>query len=211
MPKRLLEDLPTWRKNCDSMHRSCCSKLPIALPITLGFLLFASGCGIDPETLDSLTQVVNRSSGNGLASGNSDLTDSFSQSIDGQGDRANSDNKDGSGSLSAAHSFKPLYPDRENPFVYPSDIDTNAAAPTSTSVADIRVMGFANVQSGGMSVNETSNIPSGESKVLLKTNLGIKSLAVGDQVGQIAVLRIDPPTVELKMGSLIWTATMFDR
>jgi hypothetical protein len=36
-------------------------------------------------------------------------------------------------------------------------------------------------------------------------------LAVGDQVGQITVLRIDPPAVELKMGSLIWTATMFDR
>ncbi|WP_068257922.1 hypothetical protein [Rubripirellula obstinata] len=191
------------------MHRSCCPKLPIALPATLGFLLFASGCGIDPETLDSLTQVVNRNSDAGLVQGNSDLSDSFSQSIDNQGGRVNTGS--GDDSLSAAHSFKPLYPDRENPFVYPSDVDTSTAAPTSTSVAEIQVMGFANVQSGGMSVNGTSSIPSGESKVLLKTNHGIKSLAVGDQVGQITVLRIDPPTVELKMGSLIWTATMFDR
>ena len=108
-------------------------------------------------------------------------------------------------------SYTPLYPDRDNPFVYPADANNDAVVPTSTSVAEIQVMGFANVQSHGKSVNGTKASSAMESKVLLKTDLGIKLLAVGEHVGQITVLRIDSPTVELKMGSLIWTATMFDR
>lgn len=172
------------------------------LPIALGLLILACGCGIESDTIESITEVVNRAGNSGSNGEMSDSSDPFSvaNGVMGSANIAES----GNDLLSREHSFEPLYPDRDNPFVYPDEVDNNASAPTSTSVAEIQVMGFANVQSN---LDGSAK----ESKVMLKTNVGIKLLAVGEQVGPITVLRIDSPTVELKMGSLIWTATMFDR
>ena len=188
------------------MPQACSIKLPIAqrMLFSAAFLVLAGGCGIEPDTLDSITEVIHRGAGSGMNLRADTSSDLFSS---GDGEASNEGfSKDGDPSFSGSHSFEPLYPERANPFSYPTEVDSNSATATGASVAEIQVMGFANVQENSGLGNSVA-----ESKVLLKTNAGIKLLAVGEQVGQIKVLRIDSPTVELKMGSLIWTATMFDR
>ena len=162
-------------------------------------MLLACGCSMESETLKSITEVVGQSTGSGMvAAVGKSLADSSKNS---------SVNPGSTGAPST--SFQPKFPDRANPFQYPTDASETVAVPTRTSVADIRVMGFADVVTRNGENPDAANVA--KRRVLLQTSVGIKSLAVGDRIGQIQVLRIDPPAVELKMGSLIWTATMFDR
>jgi hypothetical protein len=69
------------------------------------------------------------------------------------------------------------------------------AGTTITTVAQVEVLGFAEVD---------------EPRVFLRTKETTKSLKVGDVTDGVEVIAIKPPAVELRMGSLVWTATMFD-
>ncbi|QDT06079.1 hypothetical protein K227x_44860 [Rubripirellula lacrimiformis] len=93
--------------------------------------------------------------------------------------------------------FVAPYPDREDAFVYPG-MESESASPDSavTSVADVQVLGFA----------ETDQI-----RVMLRSRSTTQPIAVGGKFEGIEVVSITPPTVELKIGSLIWNATMFDK
>ncbi len=94
-------------------------------------------------------------------------------------------------------SFVILYPDRVNPFEYPADdVDSAVSSASISSVGEIVVLGFANVGPNP--------------RVFLRSSGNTRVLGVGDKLGNIEVQAIDPPRVELKMGTLIWTATMFD-
>ena len=57
-------------------------------------------------------------------------------------------------------------------------------------------MGFSNVR---------------ELQVFLRIDDRIRSLRVGEAFRGIKVVAIREPVVELRMGSLVWTATMFDK
>lgn len=172
------------------------------LTVGMGVML-SCGCSVEPETLKSITKVVGRSTGSELAAAvGQSLAESPAKK---QQQRADHN--------AASSSFQPHYPLRTNPFIYPADASEVTPVPTSTSVAEIRVMGFADVRQLSLTAAAGDPVaaPQTQQRVLLKTSMGIKSLSVGDQIGQIQVLRISPPAVELKMGSLIWTATIFDR
>lgn len=94
-------------------------------------------------------------------------------------------------------SFAAPYPNRTDPFHFPGDESDAAETPVSLiSVGDIVILGFA-------SVNE-------KPKVFLRSKDVTRVLAVGDRVDNVEVQAIDPPRVELRMGTLVWTATMFD-
>ena len=173
-------------------------------PFVVGLLFFAGGCGIEPDTLSSITEVINRGGDSGLNLQAGTSLNSFSSTSGAAGKEGFDEN--GNPTLSGSPAFEPKYPERVNPFAYPSEAESQSVTPIGTSVTDIQVMGFANVEG-----HSSSDGSKPESKVLLKTNVGIKLLAVGEKVGSITVLRIDSPTVELQMGSLTWTATMFDR
>lgn len=176
------------------------------LTVGIGVTL-SCGCSVEPETLKSITEVVGRSTGSELAAA---VGQSLAESPAKKQQKRTDNN-------AASSSFQPHYPLRTNPFLYPADASEVSPVPTSTSVAEIRVMGFADVRQPSLAdpVSDPAGDPVAATKtqqrVLLKTSVGIQSLSVGDQIGQIQVLRISPPAVELKMGSLIWTATMFDR
>lgn len=94
-------------------------------------------------------------------------------------------------------SFAAPYPNRTDPFHFPGDESDAAEIPASLiSVGDIVILGFA-------SVDENP-------KVFLRSKDVTRVLAVGDRVDNVEVQAIDPPRVELRMGTLVWTATMFD-
>jgi hypothetical protein len=87
-------------------------------------------------------------------------------------------------------------PGRVDPFSFPSGAPvSDQEGTTITPTAQVKVLGFANVD---------------EPRVLLRCNEMTKSLGVGGVTDGVEVLAIKPPAVELRMGSLIWTATMFD-
>ena len=92
--------------------------------------------------------------------------------------------------------FDPPHPDRVDPFSFPAAAPiADAPDPTITSVAQVEVLGFAHVD---------------EPRVFLRTKELTKSLKIGDVIDGVEVISIDSPSVELRMGSLVWTASMFD-
>lgn len=96
----------------------------------------------------------------------------------------------------AGLAFNPPHPGRVDPFSFPADAPiADHAGTTITSVAQIEVLGFAHVD---------------EPRVFLRTKDLTKSLKTGDIVDGVEVISINAPTVELRMGSLVWTASMFD-
>ena len=94
--------------------------------------------------------------------------------------------------------FEPPNPDRVDPFTFPAGSTLAADQPGTsiTTAAQVDVLGFANVDGP---------------RVFLRTKDIIKSLAVGESTDGVEVEGIHPPAVDLRMGSLRWRATMFDR
>lgn len=92
--------------------------------------------------------------------------------------------------------FEPSYPDRKDPFSFPAGEGTGkrASSPVAT-MSEVEVLGFAKV---------------GQQHVLLRSGESSRSLRVGESIDGIRVVAINPPTVRLQMGTLVWTATMFD-
>ena len=92
--------------------------------------------------------------------------------------------------------FRPAYPDRVDPFSFPETAPVSDESSTSiTSVAQVEILGFAEVD---------------EPRVFLRTRDQIKSLKVDDVVDGVEVVSISPPTARLRMGTLVWTATMYE-
>jgi hypothetical protein len=135
--------------------------------------VLGAGCGARPETLESLRQAVHRvSTQSPLASHPEDEPPAIDAS------------------------FQPPHPDRVDPFSFAADASVaDQAGTTITTVAQVEVMGFAEVE---------------EPRVFLRTKETTKSLKVGQATEGVEVIAIKPPAVQLRMGSLVWTATMFD-
>jgi hypothetical protein len=51
----------------------------------------------------------------------------------------------------------------------------------------------------------------GRQHVLLRSGEISKSLQVGESINGVQVIAINPPTVQLQLGTLVWSATMFDK
>lgn len=166
---------------------SCRSPTPMNMTKSLNFLtsraaiavcvLVSAGCDVEPETFESLRGAVRRVSQTGQ-------------------DLSPTSNDTSAAAAEESVSFTAPYPDRANPFAFPGTEQEQAEdARAISSVGDIEVLGFANVD---------------EPRVFLRTRRMTKSLAVGDVIEGIEVLRISPPTVELRTGELSWNATMFE-
>ncbi|WP_146536692.1 hypothetical protein [Rubripirellula reticaptiva] len=154
-----------------TMHLSAKLGLPVLIAsVTVG-------CGSDPDTLGTLREIVSQTS-HSTKSGN------FGS------------DRDTVASGADVRKFTAPYPDRQDAFAYPGQSpEANVAVVSATSVAEFKVLGFANV---------------GEPRVFLKSKSATKSVAVGEKFDGVHVLEINPPRVELQMGTLVWTATMFD-
>lgn len=151
------------------MRTKSISSFAMALAATL----FSTGCGIEPGTLESLKEAVN--------------TISAQQTLASQ-DRDEIEPND--------LVFAAPNPDRVDPFAFQAGAPiSDQAGTTINSVAQIEVLGFANVD---------------EPRVFLRTKGMTRSQGVGGVTEGVEVVAINPPEVELRMGSLIWTATMFD-
>lgn len=92
--------------------------------------------------------------------------------------------------------FQPPHRDRKDAFAFADGIDVDNEGNTEASVTNVAVMGFSNVR---------------ELQVFLRIDDRIRSLRVGEAFRGIKVVAIREPVVELRMGSLVWTATMFDK
>ncbi|MDA8743719.1 hypothetical protein N9N28_03695 [Rubripirellula amarantea] len=157
----------------------------------------ASGCGMNAATIDSIREVVEQSStGDVSQSSNADSDSPLSVALsklkgeaDGRGANSGEDPE-------FTSTYSPPFPDRDNPFYYPSRGEEAEVNDATASVADIEVLGFASIH---------------EPTVLLRTKSGVKSMKVGDRIDGVTVVSIREPVVELKLGTLVWTATMFDR
>lgn len=98
----------------------------------------------------------------------------------------------------ADEAFQTLNPDRDNPFEYVGDGGSDDPSPSGTiaaSAQQISVLGFVELDSP---------------RVFVRIGEQTKVLKLGDTVGGLNVLEIDPPRVKFKMDNLVWTATMFD-
>ena len=167
---RNVPNLPIQNESGESRMRT---KSISSFSVLLAATMFSAGCGVEPETLQSLTQAVN--------------TISAQQSLASQ-------EQDPFGQANSV--FEAPYPDRVDPFSFPAGAPvSDQEGTTITTVAQVRVLGFANVD---------------EPRVFLRAKEITKSLGVGDVTDGIEVVAIKPPAVELRMGSLTWTATMFD-
>ena len=93
--------------------------------------------------------------------------------------------------------FHPAFPDRTDPFNFPDDSTLQEAGVDTSikSAAHVDVVGFADL---------------GVPRVFLSARGKTHSLAVGESIYGVEVTEIRPPAVRLRMGSLTWTATMFD-
>ena len=92
--------------------------------------------------------------------------------------------------------FEPPHPDRVDPFSFPTNVGpSDPAGPATVTVAQVHVLGFADVD---------------QPRVFLRSGDRTGSLKVGEVANGVEVVAINPPAVELRMGSLVWTATMFD-
>ena len=98
----------------------------------------------------------------------------------------------------ASPEFDPTHPDRVDPFAFPdsSTLENPGTDNSVQSAAQVDVMGFANL---------------GQPRVFLRARETTHSLAVGDKVHGVEVVEINPPAVRLRMGSLTWTTSMFDK
>jgi len=96
--------------------------------------------------------------------------------------------------------YQPLYPNRVDPFSFPGQAPGAATEDTtSDSVTDgigVKVLGFAEVD---------------EPRVLLRIKGSTASLKVGETTDGVEVIAIRPPAADLRIGTLSWTATMFDK
>jgi hypothetical protein len=93
--------------------------------------------------------------------------------------------------------FEPPHPDRVDPFSFPQDEQT--AEPSGEivpSVTQVEVLGFAHVD---------------EPRVLLRTQGIVSSLRVGQSANGVEVIAIESPRVQLRAGSVVWTASLFDQ
>lgn len=131
-----------------------------------------SGCGVQPETISALREAVNAVS----ASKPTAIESIADEQVSGT-------------------DYQPPYPDRIDPFSFPATAPVRDDTATITSVAQVEILGFANVD---------------DPRVLLRTKDLTRSMKVGDAIEGVEVVAIEPPTVELKMGTLVWTASMFD-
>ena len=91
--------------------------------------------------------------------------------------------------------FTPPYPERADPFHYPDD-QVVAAGNESSLVTRVRVLGFASVR---------------EPRVVLKIDDTTHTPKVGDKPAGIEVVRISPPTVQLRRGQFSWSASLFEK
>jgi hypothetical protein len=148
-------------------------------------LVSQSGCDVDPETLESLQSAVRTVSAAQSSSQSSAETEADSVATAALA------------AQSANAQFVPKHPHRIDPFSFPVGAQVGDSESTSmTTVAEIEVLGFANV---------------GKQHVLLRSGETSRSMQVGESISGIRVIAINPPTVQLQMGTLIWTATMFDK
>ncbi len=93
--------------------------------------------------------------------------------------------------------FDPSFPDRVDPFTFPTSEQVPDNENTSrTTIAAVEILGFAKV---------------GEQHVLLRSGEKSRSLTVGESIDGVRVIEINPPSVRLQMGTLVWNATMFDK
>lgn len=93
--------------------------------------------------------------------------------------------------------FIPPHPQRQDPFSFPDKADTATQDTKALStVSEVEILGFANV---------------GTQHVLIRSGDTTKSLKVGQVIDGVRIVAIHPPTVQLQMGTLLWTATMFDK
>lgn len=98
--------------------------------------------------------------------------------------------------------YEPMYPDRVDPFSFPGQpsgapiANSSTAAESVTDGIGVQVLGFANVD---------------EPRVLLRIKGNTASLKAGDSTDGVEVIAIRPPAAELRIGTLSWTATMFDK
>lgn len=140
-------------------------------------LVSLSGCGVDPETLESLQAATST-----ISAAQVQVSPEITK---------------GPATKSSKSQFTPANPDRLDPFTFPSDGNKESGAGSSmTTVAEIEVLGFANV---------------GKPHVLLRSGETVRSMQVDESIDGIRVITINPPIVQLQMGTLIWTATMFDK
>lgn len=134
---------------------------------------FSMGCGVEPATLETLRGAVN--------------------TISAQQGAAQLDARQSGNRIA---DFDAPYPERVDPFSFPEGAPVDDQEGTTiTTVAQVEVLGFANVD---------------EPRVFLRTKEITRSLGVGDVTDGVEVIAIKAPAVELRMGSLVWTATMFD-
>ncbi|MFK8110688.1 MAG: hypothetical protein AB8B91_00715 [Rubripirellula sp.] len=132
------------------------------------------GCGVEPETLESLRGAVNTvsaQSGNAALPSDTEKNDSL------------------------AAQYEPPHPERTDPFAFASEAPVNDFSTTINSSTNVEVLGFAHVR---------------ERRVFLRLKGQTHSLTVGGIASGVQVVAIREPVVELKMGNLVWTATMFD-
>lgn len=87
-----------------------------------------------------------------------------------------------------------LNPKRENPFAFGGDYAVAVSQP-ETELSDLRVMGFAKTD---------------QPRVVLRVRQQIATLGVGESFGGVEVIEVNPPSVNLKVGKNIWTASLFD-
>lgn len=93
--------------------------------------------------------------------------------------------------------FRPPHPEREDPFTFPAGAEvSNRESKAKTNIAQVEILGFAKI---------------GEQHVLLRSGDKSRSLTAGESIDGVRVIEIKPPMVRLQMGTLIWTATMFDK
>ncbi|EMI16359.1 hypothetical protein RMSM_06697 [Rhodopirellula maiorica SM1] len=93
--------------------------------------------------------------------------------------------------------FRPKYEERTDPFRFPNDQPAAVVNRESrvSKATQLEVLGFAQL-----------DVP----KVILRTKDSTITLAAGESHFGLQVLEIHPPSVKLRSGNLIWTATMFD-
>lgn len=93
--------------------------------------------------------------------------------------------------------FQPPHPERTDPFAFAAGAEVQDESTTIKAATRVEVLGFANV----------GKTP----RVLVRIGENIQSLGTGDSTHGVEVVSIREPVVELRKGSLLWTATMFDK
>ncbi|TWU38509.1 hypothetical protein [Novipirellula artificiosorum] len=136
------------------------------------FVVLSCGCSVESEQLERLTGIASKSSMSSAPAINP------------------------AEPVVVQASFKPKYPEREDPFRFPGDEPLVTAKPelSVTKATHVAILGFANL---------------GQAKVIVRMNETTSALAVGEKNDGIEVVEINPPSATLKSGNLVWTATMF--